>query len=257
MIRKPVCLVLLALFVGTGVAHAQKVKVQLAPNLAAYNVQEVAILGLANTSNESDAEQMSAHLIRALSATGKYHFVTTEQFANDAKRTGVGTEFDRLRNTWLKKRVMEPEIVKKVLTATKCDAVVGMEVNRWEKKTLDPLEEGTSDTSVGVLLRMVAQDGTVLWSASETKTVQSPPYIPNVRATSEGGEAVATGSPPPPPDIRKVAIDMANEITATLPSIKKAAPTQTAPVTPKDTPPAAAPTDPPAPAPADTSGAPK
>ena len=49
MTRKPVCLALFALLVGSGVAHGQKVKVQLAPNLAAYNVQEVAILGLANT----------------------------------------------------------------------------------------------------------------------------------------------------------------------------------------------------------------
>jgi len=256
MIRKPVCLVLFALLVGSGVAHAQKVKVQLSPNLANYNVQEVAILGLANTSNESEADQMAAHLIRALNATGKYHFVTTEQFATDAKRMGVSVEFDRLRNTWLKKRVMEPEIVKKVLTASKFDAVVGMEVSRWEKRKLDPLEEGTSDTSVGVLVRMVAQDGTILWSASQNKTVQSPPYLPNLRATSSGGEAVATSSPPPPPDIKKVAMDMANEITATLPKIKKAAAVQ-APVTPKDTPPAPAPTDPPAPAPADTSGAPK
>jgi hypothetical protein len=250
MFRKPVFLALLALFALSGVAHAQKVKVQLAPNLSAYNVQEVAILGLANTSNESDANQMSAHLIRALNATGKYHFVTTEEFASDAKRTGVGTEFERLRNTWLKKRVMEPEIVKKVLGAAKYDAVVGMEVSRWEKKTVDPLEEGTSDTSVGVLVRLVAKDGTILWSASENKTVQSVPYLPNLRATTNGGEAVPTGSVPPPPDIKKVGIDVASEVTATLPVIKKAA----TPAAPKETP-AAPPANPPA-AP-DTSGAPK
>ena len=254
MFQKPVFMALFALFALSGVAQAQKVKVQLAPNLAAYNVQEVAILGLANTSNESDANQMSAHLIRALNATGKYHFVTTEQFATDAKRTGVSAEFERLRNTWLKKRVMEPEIVKKVLGAAKYDAVVGMEVSRWEKKTVDPLEEGTSDTSVGILVRLVAQDGTILWSASENKTVQSEPYIPNLRATS-GGEAVATGNVPQPPDIKKVGMDIANEITATLPAIKKTA-TPAAPVAPKETPQ----TPPPVtgtPAASDTSSAPK
>jgi len=250
MIRKPVCLFLavFTLFAATGVAHAQKVKVQLAPNLSNYNVKEVAILGLANTSNESEADQMATHLIRALNATGKYHFVTAEQFGIDAKRTGVSVEFDRLRNTWLKKRVMEPEIVKKVLAATKFDAVVGMEVSRWEKKTIDPLEEGTSDTSVGVLVRLVAQDGTILWSATENKTVQSEPYIPNVR--NAGGEAVTQGNVPQPPEIKKVAIDIANEVTATLPLIKKAPPAQTAPATPKED-------TPPAPAPMDSSSAPK
>lgn len=257
MIRKSVCLTLalFGLLALNGVAHAQKVKVQLAPNLTAYNVREVAILGLANTSNESEAEQMGGHLIRALNATGKYHFVTTEQFATDAKRTGVSLEYDRVRNTWLKKRVMEPEIVKKLLTATKFDAVVGLEVSRWEKKKIDPLEEGTSDTSVGVLVRMIAQDGTILWSASETKTVSSEPYLPgfNVRSSADG-QAVATGSVPQPPDIRKVAIDMATEITATLPTIKKAAP-PAAPVPPKDTPPVPVPKD--TPASSDTSGTPK
>jgi hypothetical protein len=253
-------LVLVLVLGETGVAHAQKVKVQLAANLAKYNVQQVAILGLANTSSETEASQMATMLIRALNATGKYHFASAEQFATDAKRTGVGAEYERVRNTWLKKRVMEPEVVKRLLTATKFDAVVGMEVSRWEKKTVDPLEEGTSDTSVGVLVRMVAQDGTILWSASETKTVQSEPYLPsfNLRST-EGGEAVATGAVPQPPDIKKVATDLANEVVATMPAIKKttAAPTQTAPQPAKDTPPAPAPVDK-APAdttaPADTSG---
>ena len=247
---RPVPGLVIALLLGA--AHVEaKVKVQLAPNLANYNVQQVAILGLANTSSDTEAQQMASHLVRALNATGKYHFVSVEEFATSAKRTGVALEYERIRNTWLKKRVMEPEIVKNVLAATKYDAIIGAEVSRWEKETIDPLEEGTSDTSVGVLVRMAAADGSLLWSASETRTVQSEPYLPNLRSTA-GGEAVATGTVPQPPDIKKVAYDLATDVVATMPNIKKApAPTQTAPAA-KDTPPTPAPVD--STAPADTSG---
>ena len=253
MIRKtfrPVPGLALALLLGAPDVEA-KVKVQVAPNLAAYNVQQVAMVGLANTSSDTEAQQMAGHLIRALSATGKYHFVSVEEFAASAKRTGVGVEYERIRSVWLKKRVMEPEIVKKVLAATKYDAIIGAEVSRWERETIDPLEEGTSDTSVGVLIRMMAYDGTLLWSASETRTVQSEPYIPNIR--SAGGEALATGTVPQPPDIKKVAYDLATDVVATMPNIKKApAPAQTAPAASKEPPPAPAPVD--STAPADTSG---
>ena len=67
-------------------------------------------------------------------------------------------------------------------------------------------------------------------------------------------ESSGTGSVPKPPDIKKVAIDMASEITATLPGSSKAADTQAARSL-EDTPPARS-HDPPAPAPADTSGSP-
>jgi hypothetical protein len=237
-------LVLAAVLWAGVAAGAEKIKVQLAPNLAAYNVDKVAILGLANTSGDTEAEKMASHLRQAIYGTNKFHFSNAEQFALDAKRTGVQTEYDRLRNTWLKKRIMEPAIVKKVLDATHYDAVVGVEVSRWEKRTIDPMQEGTSDTIVGLLVRMVAADGTILWSASETRTAESEPYLPNLKST-EGGQAVATGNVPQPPDINKVAGDLARDVVATMPAIKNAASPAKAvvPPSPAETPPAAAPKD--------------
>ena len=211
---------LLALAGGAGA----KVKVQLAPNLADYHVQNVAILGLANTTGDEEADEMAVHLVHALSQTGMYHLTTSEQFARDAKRTGVEAEHARMLSTWLKKRKTDELVVKKVLTATGFDAVIAMEVNRWEEKTLDPMNEGTSDTTVGVFLQMIALDGVMLWSAKESVTEHSRPYLPEFNLRSTGsGQAVNTarGAAPEPPEIKKVARELAEIVIATLPDVKK------------------------------------
>lgn len=211
---------LLALAAGAGA----KVKVQLAPNLADYNVERVAILGLANTSGDDHADEMAVHLIHAITMTRKYQLTTSDQFALDAKRTGVEAEHARMLSTWLKKRKSDELVVKKVLNATGYDAVIAMEVNKWEEKTIDPMTEGTSDTSVGVFLQMIAPDGVVLWSAKETLIEHSQPYLPqfNTRGT-ESGQTVNTarGAVPEPPEIKGVAKELAGIVVGTLPDVKK------------------------------------
>jgi len=210
---------------ASGGRGAVKVKTELAPNLDSYNVKKVAVLGVANTTGNPDADKMADYVTRALGATDKYYFADRETFARDAEQFGVTEDYDRLVESWQKVRKLDPKFLAPVLKATAYDALIAIEVSKWEEVKLAPSQEGTSDTSVGTRVEMYAPDGTLLWSASDLKTERSQPYNPeyNIRATTQN-EARTTSSRavPDPPPIEKVATTVSTEIADTLPLIKKA-----------------------------------
>lgn len=208
---------------ASGKSESGRVATELAPNLADYNINNVAILGYVNTTGDTQANEMATTMVQALYQTQKYHFATADEFANDAKRDGMETEYDRMVEAWEKKRTVDEEIVSKVLERTDYDAVIGLEITKWEEVKLDPNQEGTSDTSVGIRATMYAADGTLLWSASRLKTEHSVSYLPsyNTRATTSGeARTTSRAAVPDPPDIHKVAVTVADEVAATLPLIK-------------------------------------
>jgi hypothetical protein len=209
---------------SSGKSKGTRVATELAPNLDDYHVETVAALGFVNNTGDPEADEMATLMIQALYQAGVYHFVVKEDFERDAKRVGMGEDFDRMVRTWRKKLTVDEKIVERILAATEYDAVIGMEITKWEEVKLQAHQEGTSDTSVGVHLHMYGPDGTLLWSASDLKTEHSITYLPsfNTRATGSG-EAVTTsaGAVPDPPPIRKVATEIAQNIAATMPVIKK------------------------------------
>jgi hypothetical protein len=205
-----------------GGGQGASIKADLAPNLGDYQVTRVAILGIANTAGDEEALQIADYVVQALMTTGMYQFATPEDFERDAKRLAVSEDYERLLRTWQKKRLLDEPVMERVLEKTGYDALIAMEVTRWEEVKLEPSQEGTSDTSVGLDVSMFAIDGTPLWSASDDRTVESRPYLPsfNTRATSSGEAATtATSAVPDPPPIEQVAREVANDVVATLPRI--------------------------------------
>lgn len=198
-------------------------KTEMAANLKDYDIQRVAILGFANTSGDREAEEMAGYVSQALFETGKYYFATMSEFEHDANRADKQSDHERLQRTWQKKRTVDEEVVSRVLEATNYDAMVCMEFTKWEEIKLDPTQEGTSDTSVGLEVSLFARDGTLLWWASDLKTEESVPYLPSFNTRSTGsGEAATTSAAavPDPPRIETVAMGVAREVVATLPDIK-------------------------------------
>ncbi len=225
---------MVALMGATAVAGCQaasggrgevKVKTELAANIDSYNVSKVAVLAVANTTGNPDADAMADYLTRALGVTNKYYIADRETFMRDADRTGTREDFDRLVSSWQKVRKLDEKALAAVLDATGYDAAISIEVNKWQEVKLAPSQEGTSDTSVGARVEMYAPDGTLLWSASDLKTEKSQPYNPeyNIRATDSHRAAVTSEKAvPDPPAIEKVAATVSTEIADTLPLIKKA-----------------------------------
>jgi hypothetical protein len=200
------------------------VKAELADNLSDYHVERVAILGFANTTGDPKADDMARYVTQALYEEDTYRWVISSTFAQDAERAKVQSEHERMLSTWQKKHTMDAPVVRKVLEATQHDAVVAMVISKWEQVKIDPTQEGTSDTSVGLSMKMFAADGTLLWSASDLKTEHSPAYLPSFNTKSTvGGRAVTTsaGAVPDPPPIEKVAMDVARDVISTLPAVKR------------------------------------
>ena len=206
---------------GTGTDA--KVKTDVAANIGDYQVQKVAILGFVNLTGEKEAEQLVGYVTRALHDTGKYQFFGADDLVRESTRLGIEGDYNRCFDTWKKVRALDGDKLTRFLEAVGYDAVVGIEINKWSENKLDPSQEGTSDTTVGLKVEMFAPDGTVLWSASLQKIEKSAPYYPsfNTRATTSGeARTTSTSAVPEPPAIEKVAMDAANELAATLPDIK-------------------------------------
>lgn len=201
-----------------------RVKAEVADTIKNYDVKEVAVLGLCNTTGNEKADAMSVYVLEALHDTKQFHVVTPAQFQHDAKRTGVQEDYDRLLRTWQKMNKVDERVAQHVLSATGYDAVLGMTVTKWEEVKIDASQEGTSDTSVGLVLKLFAADGTLLWSASDIKTEHSIAYLPsfNTRSTMSG-RAVTTsqGAVPDPPHAEKVAMDVVQDVVDTMPKFKK------------------------------------
>jgi len=208
---------------STGQGEGAKVATEVAPNLEDYNIETVAVLAFANTTGDPKADEMAIYLIQSFYGRELYHFIPSADFLNDATRVEMGEDHARLVRTWQKKRTVDENVVERLLEATGYDALIAAEVNKWEEVKLQPSQEGTSDTTVGVKVKMYAKDGTLLWSASELQTEESIAYLPsfNTRAT-EGGRAVTTsaGAVPEPPPIDQVARKVAEDLAREMPTVK-------------------------------------
>jgi hypothetical protein len=203
-----------------------RVKTEIADNISDFKVESVAILGLCNTTGVDEAEAMATYVTQALNESGQVHVVTAARFGQDAARTDAKDDYERLLRTWQKTNKMDARVVQHVLSATGYDAVLGMVVTKWEEVKIDATQEGTSDTSVGLALKMFAADGTPLWSASDLKTEHSIAYLPSYNTKSTvGGRAMTTapGGVPDPPPVEKVAMEMARTVISTMPQFKAAA----------------------------------
>jgi len=206
-----------------GGSNAARVALEIAPNIDDYHVENVAVLTLTNNTGDKEADEMSTYMTQALYETGIYHFVTAQSFARDAKRSGVEAEHARMVSTWRKKRTADGLIVRTVLAATGYDAVVAYEVTKWEEVELQPDQEGTADTSVGIVVKMYGADGELLWGASDLVTKESIEYLPsyNTRSTVSGeARTTSSGAIPDPPPIEGVAAELARNVASTMPTIK-------------------------------------
>lgn len=202
-----------------------KVKVDLAPNVQDYEVRQVAVLSFANTAGNPDADVMYNYILQAMGANTKYVISTVEMFESEVKRAGVQEDYERVVESWRKRRLIDEAPLGKLLDATGNDALLCMAVTKWERLKLEPTQEGTSNTTVGLTLEMYAPDATLLWAASHTKIAKSAPYNPefNLRSTMSGEtRTTSTSSVPDPPLIDKVAIEAANEAVATMPDLSGA-----------------------------------
>lgn len=209
---------------STGSKASTRVASEVAENIDDYHVERVAILGYSNESGNTDGVDMERYFNAALYEEPKYFYSGPNAFESEARSAGVLEDHERLVRTWRKTHTLDAKVVKKVLDATGDDAILALVVTKWEQVKLEADQEGTSDTSVGIEAKMFGPDGALLWSASDLKTVESPPYLPsfNTRSTVSG-RAVTTsqGAVPDPPEFDQVAMEVARNVISVMPVIKK------------------------------------
>ena len=223
-------LAVLALFIGAGCrganrgSEAARVATDVAANIDDYHIESIAILGYSNTTGVKEANEMADFVTAALLQSGKYRFDIAEDFERHLNVLDMGDDHARIMSTWLKKQKVDEAVIQRVLKATGHDAILAMEITKWQEVKLQATQEGTSDTSVGIRLNLYAADGTLLWKASDLKTAHSVEYLPafNIKATQSGqARTTSEHAVPDPPPIKKVAIEVAQNIVAQMPDIKR------------------------------------
>lgn len=185
-----------------------------------YEITRVALLGMANTANDVEAEEMLLYLTQAIFGTEAFQFRSVDGFAKDAELAGVKEAYDKLYGGWMSHRVADPKLLGEVCAATKSDAIMGMEVTTWNQYKLQATEEGTSYTNVGVKLTLVAADGVVVWESSSLRKFESQPYYPdwNNRADQTGiNQTTSQSAIPDAPKFIRVAPEVAEEAVKKMP----------------------------------------
>jgi hypothetical protein len=207
---------------GGGSSGVPNVAVTLAPNADAYAIQKVAVLGYANTSGKDKASQAARYVDASLAQANTYQVARAGSFLLDAERSQVADRHKHMLAAWEKARKLDAGDLGPVCEATGFDAVIAWEVSQWKEEKLEVTQEGSSATTVEILMEMYAPDGTLLWSSRGKKVANSIPYNPDlaVSATQTGEAVYDRGMVPEPPPILPVAQELIEEIVKSMPDLR-------------------------------------
>jgi hypothetical protein len=221
---------------GCGSAQAPPPKVDmlyLDPEFDTMEIGTVAILPLANTTGEADAEKILGNAIEAQLATRTdYSFMTAQRLRRKCSAGGLSSDLESFRRQWVHTKAFKPDLARKLAKELEIDAFLVGEVTKWEKVDLPAAQSGYPHSDVGCrMLLMHARTGKKLWEGLGEKTVKGPYYDPTEEEITgfvdEAGIARGSGGKPvqtiEAPAIREVAEQVANDLVRALPKKKAVA----------------------------------
>jgi hypothetical protein len=217
---RPVLLGLILVALAAGTSLAGKVKVEKIKNIKDYTIETIAMLDVSYTIDDEYIENMVVYTTQALFESEKYHFITIDTFELDCKRLEVLEDRETLLELWAKRGELDEDLVKKVLEVTGYDAIIVGDITHWEQMKLQPSQEGSSTTTVGLNLMLYAADGKRIWAGKYQERFESPPYYPsfNTRSDPSGiNRTTSQAAIPEPPRYEKVAPKVAEKVVKKLP----------------------------------------
>jgi hypothetical protein len=182
------------------------------PDFSNRSVKVIAFMPLVDREASEAASPTVLPLIEArASQKAAYVFLSQEEIAGRAMKTGRKDEYDRLVLNWKNEKELGKEDVVSLGKAVVADAFLFGEVSLWNKAWVARNTEGTSQTQVGIKLMLVsATTGEKLWEASDEQTLKSAYYNPESGIgtyVDKGGmvRSSSTGGVPDPPPYEEVA----------------------------------------------------
>lgn len=170
-------------------------------------IKNIAFMPLAERGGTQAASPIVLPLIEARTfQKTAYIFLSQEEVAGRAMRTGLKEQYDRLVLNWKKGSELGKDDIVSLGKGVAAEAFLFGEVSLWNKEWIQANVEGTSQTQVGIKLMLVsATTGEKLWEASDEQMSKSARYSPQSGIgtyVDEAGmvrQSSTSGVPDPPP----------------------------------------------------------
>lgn len=199
----------------------------LVPDYASRGIGTVALLPMANTTGEADAEKILGNALESqLADRTDYEFMTVERLRRKAQVVGLSDGLESLQRQWVQTREFNAGLSRKLADELEVDAFLVGEITKWDKKDLQPQETGYPSSEVSVRVHLMeARTGEKLWEATADRIVKGQYYDPTDQEVTQfvddagivrgsGGKPVQTIEAP---SIREVADEVAADLAMAIP----------------------------------------
>ena len=209
----------------------------ISPQWSDLGISTLAYLGERNTSGEATALDQSHRLIASEIRNQNKYIVLSDKIAEErAEQTGKSELLEHVRQVWSSDQVVDQFAARELCEALGVDAILVSEVADWTKYAIEPTQEGTSWSRVGIGLYIYSPkgpSGPLVWGANRSLRKDSLPYRPTGGAAALADAATSSSkreresrrdntldNVPVPPPIDEVARAVLGELVAALPDKK-------------------------------------
>lgn len=209
-------------------------RVYTAPQWPELEVKSLAYLGARNTSGQATALEQASRLIAAeiRGSQSDYIVLGDATVEERAAAAGKGELLEKVRRVWQSDQLVDQFLAKELCETLGVDGLLVAELSDWTEYRIDPVQEGTSWSRVGVGLYVYSgKTGLLVWGADRTLRKDSLPYRPTGGDAELAGAKVGSTSErekeerrenrlnnvPEPPPIEEVAREVMAEVLGGLP----------------------------------------
>ena len=190
-----------------------------------FKVERIAVLPVVSFDNDLSAEKVvEGALGQAFSTTG-YRWISVATTREMLRGAGGDSLVKLVRTKILNADRLDSLVASGLCAQMRCDALLGVRVEHWEKREMEWNEAGKPSTSVRLRAALVDSSGSLLWSATGSQTGEGPYHDPSqgqIGVTGGGlGLKPVTGQAGAP-DFFEVVTPLAKRWVTQFPALRRA-----------------------------------
>ena len=185
-----------------------------------FNVQRIAMLPAASFDNNFTVEkQVEGAIGQAFAPTG-YRWISATTTREMLRAGGSDSLLKTVKAKVLSAERVDSLSAPALCARLRCDALLSVRVDQWEKREMEWDQAGKPSTSVQLRAALVDSSGSLLWTASGSHTAEGPYHDPNANpigltvdrkpVTGQGGA----------PDFVEVVATLAKRWAAQFPAVR-------------------------------------
>lgn len=164
------------------------------PSYAALDLKTIAVVPfLSDIRDDADPDKIAGPMVegkfvRALNAASGFTLLASSEVGRIIEKEGLQRKTEDFYKSWIADQEdVDADLIKKIATSVKCDAVIAGTVDVWHQQPVDITESGSARTSVGILVGLFdGATGKRLWLGRDENYKDALRYTPAGEATDVG-----------------------------------------------------------------------